>query len=76
MKKPVVKNTTAHGQCVIPCDNIKQYAKVTKRLIADGIEFNETQLDNVTYNAMLPLKPNTYQIEFRLVTVDCIVITY
>ncbi len=73
--KAKVVNTTARGRCVIPCENLKQYAKVVKRLNKDGIEFTEELVEDCTYNAIIddPRKPKMI---YKPVTAACIVISY
>ena len=43
---------TMHGRCLIPCDNVKLYGKVTKRLRKDKIPFEESFLDEATWGQL------------------------
>jgi hypothetical protein len=41
-----------HGRCLIPCDNVKLYGKVTKRLRKDKIPFEESFLEEATWGQL------------------------
>jgi hypothetical protein len=43
---------TVHGRCLIPCDNVKLYGKVTKRLRKDKIPFEESILDEAAWGQL------------------------
>ena len=42
----------SHGYCIIPCDNLKQYQKVLKRLKKDKIVFEESLLDDAKWGLL------------------------
>ena len=67
---------TMHGRCLIPCDNVKLYGKVTKRLRKDKIPFEESLLEEATWMPLTAHDKKGRLIPPQRTSGPAIVITY
>lgn len=75
-QQQIVVNIIARGRCVIPVENIKQYGKVIKRLVKDGIDYSERLEDNAQWLELYTERLHPGWIYTRPRNGPCIVIEY